>query len=332
MPKTWHIKDADPYFYRLGVRRATRGLPFVDEKNPARAYTFSLLFCGAGQSYSGQRLKAVLFQTLMLLVLTGIAFILIFRKELLALLSAYGVPFTRAFLALEAATFCMLCFWIWNAADAYRTTAKARRVPFRGVESTFLQALSSLLVPGWGQFMNGQPRKGILFGAFAVLNTFSLITIAAVLRLWPLLEPIRSRTMVELLFSAALLYAPLIPIIALAGSYDALRVSLDDTKKETVLDRVLLAVMRFRMKGWIHAFRSPARALLVVLVMAGSVVVIRPYVHLPFSYYSDKLVHAQTRLRDKGMTIAPNMIGRVLSHFGDSSEIPPGTPRADTTQ
>ena len=71
MAKSWRIKDADPYFYRLGVKRATHGMPFVDDKNPATAFTFSLLFCGAGQSYSGQRMKAVLFQALMLLFLTG---------------------------------------------------------------------------------------------------------------------------------------------------------------------------------------------------------------------------------------------------------------------
>ena len=108
MSKTWHIKDADPYFYRLGVRRATRGLPFVDEKNPARAFTFSLLFCGAGQSYSGQRLKAVLFQTLMLLFLTCVGFVLLFRRELVALLPAYGLSFTRSFLFLESVLFCWL--------------------------------------------------------------------------------------------------------------------------------------------------------------------------------------------------------------------------------
>ena len=50
MAKTSHIKDSDPYFYRLGIRRATRGLPFVDEKNPVRAYTFSLLFWGAARA------------------------------------------------------------------------------------------------------------------------------------------------------------------------------------------------------------------------------------------------------------------------------------------
>ncbi len=313
MAKSWRIKDADPYFYRLGVKRATHGMPFVDDKNPATAFTLSLLFCGAGQSYSEQRIKAVLLQALTLLFLIGTASALLFRTELLAYLPAHEVPLTRAFLATDAALFLWLIFWFWNAVDAYRAAAKARRLPFRGVESRVLPALSSLFVPGWGQFMNGQPLKGMLLSVFSVLNIFSLVTIGAVLYAWPLLEPVRARIMVEQLFFAALLYAPAIPIISLFSSYDALRVSLDDTKKETLLDRVVLAVTRFRMEGWLKAFGSPARTLLSALVLAGLVIAVRPHVNLSFSYYAGKLADAQTWSRNQGMKLLPDMIARLLS-------------------
>ena len=313
MVKSWRIKDADPYFYRLGVKRATHGLPFVDDKNPATAFTFSLLFCGAGQSYSGQRIKAVFFQAFMLLFLIGTGFVLLFRKELLELLPAYAVPFTRVFLVMQGALFLWLIFWIWNAVDAYRATAKARRLPFRGVQSRFLPAVSSLLLPGWGQFMNGQPRKGMLLAVFSVLNIFSLFTIVAVLYAWPLLEPVRARIMVEVLFFAALLYTPAIPIISLFSSYDALRVSQDDTKKETLLDRLLLAVTRFRMEGWIRTFGSPVRPLLAILVLAALVMAARPHVDLSFSYYAGKLSDARAWCQDQGMKLLPDMITRLLS-------------------
>jgi TM2 domain-containing membrane protein YozV len=313
MAKSWRIRDADPYFYRLGVKRATHGLPFVDDKNPATAFTLSLLFCGAGQSYSGQRIKAALFQTFMFLFLIGTGFILLFRKELLDILPAHAVPFTRVFLALQGALFLWLIFWIWNAVDAYRATAKARRLPFRGVQSSILPALSSLFVPGWGQFMNGQPWKGTLLAVFSVLNLFSLFTIGAVLYAWPLFEPVRARIMVELLFFAALLYAPAIPIISLFSSYDALQVSRDDTKKETLLDRFLLAFTRFQMEGWTRAFGSPTRPLLAALLLAVLILAVRPHVDLSLSYYASRLVDARAWSQDQGMKFLPDMITRLLS-------------------
>ena len=104
-------------------------------------------------------MKSNLFQSLMLLFLIGTGLGVLFRKALGALLSGYGIPLTKAFLSLEFLLLSVLVFWIYNAVDAYRATARARRVPFRGIENKALPALASLLIPGWGQFMNGHPRK-----------------------------------------------------------------------------------------------------------------------------------------------------------------------------
>ena len=152
-----------------------------------------------------------------------------------------------------------------------------------------------------------------MLSVFAVLNLFAAATIPAVLTCWPFLEPVRSRLLVEAVFSASLLYVPAIPFISILSAYDALRVSMDDTKKDTLLDRILLAVTRFRMEGWLKAFRSPARALAVIALLFALLATAHHQVRIPASYYSSLLGNAQAWFHEKGMTMVPDLIGRILS-------------------
>lgn len=46
MEKTWVIKDADQHFYRMGVKRATEGMPFVDRESCPGIYLFAALLGG----------------------------------------------------------------------------------------------------------------------------------------------------------------------------------------------------------------------------------------------------------------------------------------------
>lgn len=320
MEKAWVIQDADRHFYRLGVRRATEGLPFADQKNPATAYTLSLFFCGAGQSYSGLRMKGVLFQAFMLLILIGAALLLLFGEPLLAMLASYGVGTVEAFLAAELLLFCSLAFWSYNAADAYAAAVRTRRVPFPGVRNRVLPLVCSLLVPGWGQYLNGQPRKGALLAALAVLGIFSLATVPAVLFFWQELEPSGARSIVETIFAAAVLYAPLVPVIAVLSGYDALKVSIDDAKKESLLDRIMLTVSRIRIEGWVRSLVPTMRAAVVFALLVGLVLFFRDRAPEPARYYSTHLSGARTWLEERGMTIVPGLIGKVLSGKGANGE------------
>ena len=60
LEKVWVIEDPDEQLQRRKARRLTKIL--ADEKNPAKAYTLSLLFWGVGQNYNDQRGKGLLFQ------------------------------------------------------------------------------------------------------------------------------------------------------------------------------------------------------------------------------------------------------------------------------
>lgn len=313
MEKTWALKEADQHFYRLGVRRATEGLPFADEKNPARAYTLSLFFWGGGQSYSGLRMRGVLFQIFMFVCSLGTGFSILYGEDLMPLLQSYALSRADVFLAAELLLFSVLIFWSYNAVDAYHAAVKARRVPFRGIRSRVLPFLCSLLVPGWGQFMNGQPLKGSLLAGFSVIGIFSLVTVPCVLLFWPALDPSRSRSILESIFTVMVLYAPFIPVISIVSGYDALKVSMDDVKKELLLDRIVLALHRVRAEGWVRSMLPGMKTVCVFALLLGLVLLFRNNPYFPVNYYSDHLAHAQSRLYEQGMTLLPDFIGRVLS-------------------
>jgi hypothetical protein len=307
------MKEADQRFYPLGVRRATEGLPFADEKNPARAYTLSLFFWGGGQSYSGLRMRGVLFQIFMFVFFIGIGFSTQYGKDVMPLLESYAVSRADVFLAAELLLFSILIFWSYNAADAYHAAVKARRVPFRGVRSRALPLVCSLLLPGWGQFMNGQPLKGSLLAGFSVLGIFSLVTVPCVLLFWPALDPSRSRSIIESIFTVMVLYVPCIPVISVVSGYDALKVSMDDVKKELLLDRIVLALHRVRAEGWVRSLLPSMKSVIVFALLIGLVLLFRNNHYFPVNYYSGHLANAQSWLYEQGMTLLPDFIGRVLS-------------------
>jgi hypothetical protein len=51
---------------------------------------------------------------------------------------------------------------IFNVSQAYRS-AERQRGRFRGLKNPWLAGLTSLVVPGWGQILNGQLGKGLVF-------------------------------------------------------------------------------------------------------------------------------------------------------------------------
>lgn len=306
------MENADQYYCFHTLRRATKGLPFADEKNPARAYTLSLFLWGGGQIYSGQRRKGLLFRLFMIVFFIGTVLSLFYGKELLTLLRAYGISHADAFLSAEILFFFALMFWTYNAGDAYHQAARARRVPFRGVQSRAWPLLCSILIPGWGQFVNGQPVKGSIFAGFSVLGIFSLVTVPAVLLFWPSLEVCRARSVIEAIFAITVLYAPLIPVIWFFSSYDALRVSFDDIKKESLVDRIIFAINRLRTEGLVRSLLPSVKPIALFGLVVFFVVMINHH-YFPGNFFSGHLAGTQVWLHEQGMTLVPDLINALLS-------------------
>jgi len=317
MEKVWEIKDPDAHQKTRKVKRQ-RAADSRTGRSPARAYTLSLLWWGAGQSYNKEHGKALTFQVLLIALFVGIIVALIQRDHLHLFLQARQITPSQFFLFVEILFFSVLVFWISVAGDAYRTAARSRSTRFSGIESRVWPCLCSLLFPGWGQFLNGQPFKGAFFSAVALFALFAAVSIPATLLFWPALDASEARIIVEAIFAVTVLYAPVIPIIGLFSAYDALKVSMDELKKEPLRERIKAANNRRRTQGWVRGVFPQIRStLLLVLFLTLLLIIFRT---LPAGFYVDLLSAVSTSLRQQGMIILPEIIDRMvlfIAHLRD---------------
>ncbi|MCK9418648.1 MAG: hypothetical protein M0R70_04615 [Nitrospirae bacterium] len=315
MEKIWVIEDPDEYLPSQETMRITHESPPPAEKNPAAAYTLSLFFWGAGQIYNGQKEKGLWFLFSMLLSYTGVVLSLVYGKPLFHALRSYGISSLVIFMAAEILLFCVLVFWNYNAGDAYHTAVRARKTPFTEVPGRVYPVLCSLLIPGWGQHLNGQPVKGSIFTCCSIFSLFSVVSIPVTLLAWPSLEASAARTTIEGIFTLMVLFAPLIPLLWIFGSFDALKVSLDDFKKEPLSERIKCANYRRRTHGLVGGVIPQIRSTIFLLLFLAFLIIISSHA-VPKHFYLDQLVDAQTWLRTRGMTIVPALIGRLLAGAG----------------
>jgi TM2 domain-containing membrane protein YozV len=315
MEKVWVVKDPGQYRSFQETWPVTDELPHRVEKNPAVAYTLSLFCWGAGQLYNGQRKKGLWFLFAMLLSCAGAVFPLVYWRPLFHVVRSYDISSLSIFMTAEVLFFCALVFWNYNAGDAYHTAVRARTTPFTEVPSCVFPVLCSLLIPGWGQHLNGQPVKGAIFAAFSLFSLFSIVSIPATLLVWPALEASVARAAIEWIFTLMVLFAPLIPMIWIFGSFDAFKVSIDDLKKEPFLDRIKYAKNRFRMQGLVRGVFPHIRSTILLLLLLAFLFIISSYA-VPKHFYIEQLAEARTWLRSRGMTIVPELIGRLLSGMG----------------
>jgi len=312
MEKVWEIKD--PEAYMRGKKKTPSGsrpAP-TEQKDPARAYYLSMFYWGGGQLYNDQLRKGAVFMVSQLLVLAGIILFAIYNDELLQFLRENGISLSHAFLGGEVLLFLVLLFWVSNAVDAYRTAARTRTTRFRGVPSRITPFLGSLAVPGWGQFQNGQPVKGSIFSVLAVISVFSVLAVVLTFLAWPLLDATDTRFLVEGISAVCLFIVPLVPLLWALGAYDALKVSHDDLLKEPLWERIKAAYYRGRTQGWVRGvFPQIKGTIVLVLLLAFFVLVV--YYWFPLGFYAKLLSSVQTLLRDRGMTIVPELIDRLLA-------------------
>lgn len=312
--KIWEIKDPDSYSKSGRKKRAEEETAqrARNEKDPAKAYSRSVFIWGAGQNYNGEYGKSLAFMLLMVVVCLGVGLGLFFQDALLVYLNAARVPFADTFLAAEILLLCILLFWLGNAGDAYHRAAKTRKTRFPGMPSRVYPCLGSLLLPGWGQFLNGQPLKGSIFSALGALGIFSLVSIPLVILAWPSLEVKDSRLIIEGIFTVSVVSAPLLPFLWLFSAYDALRVSLDEYKKEPLWERIKAANNRRRTKGLVKGvFPWLGRTFVLMLILAVSVIIVAR--NFPARYYIEWLAFLRQELTRLGMIMLPELITKLLA-------------------
>ena len=311
--------DVDkPEAYNRGRKTVIRrGPPPREEKDPASAYSRSMLYWGGGQLYNDEVGKGTAFLIMAVLILSALVLAAIYRVEMVETLRRQGISVSDAFLGAEMALLLVLVFWAYNAGDAYQQAVRSRKTRFVGVQSRVTPLLASLVVPGWGQFLNGQAFKGSIYTGLAIIGVFSLLSVVLTFLAWPVLDASDSRFIAEGVAAVSLFVVPLLPLLWALGAYDALKVSLDDLLKEPLWERIKAAYYRGRTQGWLRGvFPQIKGTFLLVLFLAFFVIVV--YYWFPIGFYTDILAAVKRILSERGMTIIPELIDRALAWMATS--------------
>jgi len=284
------------------------------QRNPAAAFSWSILVWGGGQIYRGQGGVGTVLLLLMVNFYAHPVLVWLYREPVLAWLKGFAVTPSQM---LEAATLFYLSgllVWLFSAEHAYLRTCATRSTAFRGIGSAWLPAMCSVLLPGWGQFLNGQAKKGTFFMLIALAGFFAVPTVLGIWIVWPSLDTAVDRLFWEKILVVLLLTIPAVLLIWPLSTFDALKVSRDEIKKEPLLKRLEYANNRRRMFGWsrgVFPFFKRTAAFAILLVLFSTIV----YYYGPRDYYFARLQQLQVHLSQQHMVLIPQLIDRLLDYI-----------------
>lgn len=302
-PKAWSTS------HETTPRTATHSVGL--QRNPALAFSLSLLFWGGGQLYNRQRALGLLFVLLMVNFYMVLGMVIVYWEFMITFLKAVPITRSQAFIACGILYLSGLIFWVINTLQAYHQASQTRINEFEGVKNPLLPLFCSLMVPGWGQFLNGQPKKGGCFLIFTLAGFFAFPALVFIPLLWSSLETFSDRFLLENVLVFALALCPLVFLVWLLGIYDALKVCLDPLKKEPFRKRIKYAINRLRIKGWVHgALPQVKLTLMLSLFLVLSLTV--GYYYFPQKTYVVLLQNLQTRLYQQKMVLLPYFINQFL--------------------
>jgi hypothetical protein len=135
---------------------------------PAAAATMSMWIWGTGQLLNGDHDLAVLLMLWQVQIAALHYLVCMTWGSLRRLAHLFFVSEWEMLLACAALDFWFIFLWLFNVSQAYRS-AERRRGVFTGLKRWWLSGAASVVVPGWGQILNGQRLKGLFF-LFAFLT------------------------------------------------------------------------------------------------------------------------------------------------------------------
>ncbi len=141
--------------------------------HPAAAGSLSLFVWGLGQLYNGDTRLALFFLLCEAQVLAFHYLVIRTWGHILTFAHTFFVSEWELMLYASSIDFCLIFFMIYNVWQAYRA-AEARGAQFSGLHRPLVAGVASLFVPGWGQMLNGQMGKAIIFLFSFLLQAYLL--------------------------------------------------------------------------------------------------------------------------------------------------------------
>lgn len=298
--------------------QANRADTGKSQRDPARAASLSLFLWGGGQLYNGQRAIADWLLLLQVLFFGAVAVGGIFWSRLARWLDWYfrfdtTVPGLLTLLFLWGAA-----GWVGGAFQAYRKADSRGPVPFTGKERDAIAALCSLAIPGWGQYLNGQPRKGAAFQALALLEGLAWLTLLAVYAGFESLRRPENRAVLEGGLLAAAAALPLLAFTHVVSAYDAFKVARYPGLRRNLFTRMQFAWTRYRIGAprQLPSTKRRIRALVLILLLVLADLVAIFY--SPRSFYADQAAWVAHHLRGKGMVRVPALLDTFRERLAQS--------------
>jgi hypothetical protein len=281
-------------------------------RNPALAFSLSMLVWGSGQIYVREFRLGLKFFGCMILFYSAIASLVIFRENAAPRLFDTPVPAPVLIIVLVIFITSSLFFWLHSAVHAYYKAASLRMEVFRGVGNAFWPLLCSLFFPGWGQFLNGQPRKGLFFLFFGASGFSALFLCSVAPYLWPVLSSSPDRFVFEIYLSAALLFLPLCILMWMVAAHDAFWTCKEPVRKRPWATRVAFAREKIRTHG-IGRFLLPKIKSVALSVVLLTVVVLAGKHYFPREYYQHNLQRVRVEMLNNQMHLTPRLLEKVIT-------------------
>jgi hypothetical protein len=285
------------------------------QRNPSLAYSLSIIIWGCGQFYNRQWKLGILFLLFMINFYLFMSIVVIYWESIRSFFEVIYVDCSGPLLIFGFVYLSGLIVWHLNAWQAHFKSLKSNARFHKDIKITLLPAVCSLLMPGWGQVLNGQTKKGLFFQSFALTGLATLPVIFIIFLVWPTLETSRSRLIIEWIFSISIILLPFILMMWILNIYDAAKVSIDNTKKEPLPIRIKYATNRFcyhiQIYGWKNAVLPLIRrSILIILLLIFCVIT---YHSVPKIFYVQQLQNLENRMSEKEMTVIPSIIKKLLN-------------------
>lgn len=314
--KVWVIEDS-PGQVSL-IQKSQKNIPTIKQKrseqrNPSLAYSLSIIIWGCGQFYNKQWKSGVLFFLLMIMFYAFMGITVTFWESITSSFESVYVNRSATFLILNFFYVLGIIVWHFNAWQAYFGSIKINQKAPKGLRGKLLPAVCSLLIPGWGQLLNGQTKKGLFFGLLLLTGLVALPFILVTLLAWSTLDASRSRIIIEWIFSISIILSPFFLLMWIVNIFDAAKVSIDHTKKVSLPRRIKYAIKRFRYDIQIYGRKNAVLSrlkrttvVIILLIICGTA-----YHFVPKEFYMRQLQHLGNRMSGNEMTVIPRIIKKL---------------------
>lgn len=279
----------------------------TNEKNPAIAATLSLFLWGGGQIYNKDTRHGL--SLLIAMAVFGLSFsmILINWAAVFTFLKGIGLTPINIILMFFFLYALIMLLWYGNIIHAYLSVDRTRNEPFNGADHPVLSGIASTLIPGWGQMLNGQFKKGMLYLFSFFSGLFCLTFIISATVLWPSIDMENEKSIFEKMLLTTGASAFIASLLWLINIFDAVIVAFEPVKKEPVRKRLKYSINRIKSKrSQIELWERTKVTFFLVLLLILSVAI--SYNIFPKEYYYDTLTSLSRDLNKNGMKVLPAFI------------------------